>query len=140
MEIIVDYGLSDIVSQCYDAGARLGGQVEKDMIAVRIAPDLRMAVVATPDYFSSIAPPQVPQEFSQHKCISLRLLTKDGLLAWKFKKAEHEVKVHVQGQLVFNSSVPILRVALAGFDEGWIPEDMAQEHIVSGRLKRVLED
>jgi DNA-binding transcriptional LysR family regulator len=140
VEIIVDYGLSDIVSQRYDAGVRLGDQVEKDMIAVRIAPDLRMAVVATPDYFSKNEPPLVPQELSQRKCITLRLLTKGGLLAWEFKKAEHEVKVHVQGQLVFNSSVPILRAALAGFGVAWIPEDMAQEHIASGRLRRVLED
>jgi DNA-binding transcriptional LysR family regulator len=140
VEVIVDYGFTDIVSQRYDAGVRLGDQVEKDMIAVRIAPDLRMAVVATPDYFSKTVPPRVPQDLSLHKCINLRLATKGGLLVWDFTKEEHEVKIHVHGQLVFNSSAPILRAALAGFGVAWIPEDMAQEHITSGRLIRVLED
>lgn len=140
VEVIVDYGLNDIVAQRYDAGIRLGDQVEKDMIAVRIAPDLRMAVVATPTYFSKHSPPQEPQDLASHVCINLRLPTKGGLYAWEFEKNGHELKVHVQGQLVFNSSAPILRAALAGFGVAYVPEDMAHQHITEGRLHRVLED
>ena len=140
VEIIVDYGLTDIVSQRYDAGVRLGDQVERDMIAVRIAPDLRMAVVATSAYFSNHTRPSAPQELSTHNCINLRLPTKGGLYAWEFEKNGHELKVHVQGQLIFNSSAPILRAALAGLGVACVPEDMAQEYISSGRLERALED
>jgi DNA-binding transcriptional LysR family regulator len=140
VEIIVDSALTDIVAGRYDAGVRLGNQVEKDMIAVRIAPDLRMAVIATPTYFSRRPPPQIPQDLAAHDCINLRLPTKGGLYAWEFERDGHELKVHVQGQLVFNSSIPILRAALAGFGVAYVPEDMAQEHIAEGRLQRVLED
>ncbi len=140
VEIIVDYGLTDIVAQRYDAGVRLGDQVEKDMIAVRIAPDLRMAVVATPTYFSMRPPPKIPQDLAAHDCINLRFLTKGDLYAWEFEKDDHELKVHVQGQLVFNSGTPILKAALAGFGVACVPEDMAQEYIVEGHLQRVLED
>ena len=140
VEIIVDYSLTDIVAQRYDAGVRLGAQVERDMIAVRIAPDLRMAIVATPTYFSRRPPPQMPQDLAAHDCINLRLPTKGGLYAWEFEKDGHELKVHVQGQLVFNSSTPMLRAALAGFGIACVPEDMVQEHIAEGRLQRVLED
>jgi len=140
VEIIVDYGLTDIVSQRYDAGVRLGDQVERDMIAVRIAPDLRMAVVATPAYFAKHSRPSTPQGLSTHNCINLRLPTKGGLYAWEFEKDGHELKVHVQGQLVFNSSAPILRAALTGLGVACIPQDMAEEYILSGQLERVLED
>lgn len=140
VEVVVDYGLNDIVAQRYDAGIRLGDQVEKDMIAVRIAPDLRMAVVATPTYFSRHPLPLEPHDLSAHVCINLRLPTKGGLYAWEFEKDGHEAKAHVQGQLVFNSSAPILRAALAGFGVAYIPEDMAQNHIKEGSLQRVLED
>jgi len=140
VEVVVDYGLNDIVAQRYDAGIRLGDQVEKDMIAVRIAPDLRVAVVATPAYFSKYPPPQHPHDLASHVCINLRLPTKGGLYAWEFEKAGHQVKVNVEGQLVFNSSAPILRAALAGFGIAYIPEDMAQDHIQEGSLQRILED
>lgn len=139
VEIIVDSALTDIVAGRYDAGVRLGDQVEKDMIAVRIAPDLRMAVVATPNYFSRRPRPQIPQDLAAHDCINLRLPTKGGLYAWEFEKDSHELKVHVQGQLVFNSSIPILRAALAGFGVAYVPEDMVQEHIAEGRLQQALE-
>ena len=140
IEIIVDYGLTDIVAQRFDAGVRLGAQVEKDMIAVRSAPDLRMAAVATPSYFARRAPPLVPQDLAAHDCINLRLPTRGGLYAWEFEKDGHELKVHVQGQLVFNSSAPMLRAALAGFGVACVPEDMVQEHVAEGRLQRVLAD
>ena len=140
VEITTNYGLIDIVAERFDAGVRLGDQVAKDMIAVRIAPDLRMVVVGSPTYFSRCAPPQTPHELATHDCINLRLPTYGGLYAWEFKKDGHELNVRVQGQLVFNNSPAILTAALAGFGLAYVPEDMVQEHVAEGRLKRVLED
>lgn len=140
VEITIDYGLSDIAAQRYDAGVRLGDQVAKDMIAVRIAPDMRMAVVGAPAYFARKAPPRTLQDLSSHDCINLRLPTYGGLMAWEFIKDGHEVKARVEGQWVFNSGSQILRAALAGFGIAYVPEDMALEHIAEGRLISVLED
>src|SRR5512144_2916546 len=102
VEIIIDYGLTDIVGQRYDAGVRLGEQVAKDMIAVRIGPDMQMAVVGAPSYFAKRSPPKTPQELIGHNCINLRLPTHGGLYAWEFEKGNRELKVGVEGQLVFN--------------------------------------
>ncbi|TKD32628.1 LysR family transcriptional regulator [Azotobacter chroococcum] len=140
VEINIDYGLSDIVAQRYDAGVRLGDQVAKDMIAVRIAPDMRIAVVGAPAYFARKAPPRTLQELAGHDCINLRLPTYGGLMAWEFIQDGHEVKARVEGQLVFNNSSQILRAALAGFGVAYLPEDMAREHIAGGRLIAVLDD
>lgn len=140
VEVNINYGLTDIVADRYDAGVRLGEQVAKDMIAVRIAPDLRMAVVAAPTYFARHAPPQTPQELAGHNCINLRLPTYGGLYAWEFERNGQELNVRVEGQLVFNSSTPILRAALAGFGLGCLPEDMVAQHVRDGHLQRVLED
>ncbi|MDV7210615.1 LysR family transcriptional regulator [Azotobacter beijerinckii] len=140
VEITIDYGLSDIVAQRYDAGVRLGDQVAKDMIAVRIAPDMRIAVVGAPAYFARKAPPRTLQELAGHDCINLRLPTYGGLMAWEFIKDGHEVKARVEGQLVFNNGSQILRAALAGFGIAYLPEDMALEHIATGRLVSVLDD
>ena len=140
VEITIDYGLIDIVAERYDAGVRLGDQVARDMIAVRIAPDLRMAVVGSPTYFSRRPQPQTPQDLAAHDCINLRLPTYGRLLAWEFERDGHELKARVEGQLVFNSGTQILRAALAGFGLAYVPEDMVREHLAEGRLKRVLED
>ena len=121
-------------------GVRPGEQVAKDMIAVRIGPDMRMAVVGTPSYFVKRPPPNVPQDLTAHDCINLRLPTRGGLLAWEFEKGARELKVRVDGQLVFNGSAPILRAALAGFGLAYVPEDIAAPHIAAGHLSRVLED
>lgn len=140
VEITVNYSLIDIVAERYDAGVRLGDQVAKDMIAVRIAPDLRMAVVAAPAYFARRPVPKTPDELADHDCINLRLPTYGGLYAWEFAKGRRELNVRVQGQLTFNSSPQILRAALAGFGLASLPEDMAQEHLAAGRLVQVLKD
>jgi len=140
VEIIVDYGLTDIVAERYDAGVRLGEQVAKDMIAVRIAPDMRMAVVGAPSYFAKRLPPKTPQDLTAHDCINLRLPTHGGLLAWEFENGGHELKVRVDGQLVFNNSATILIAALAGLGLAYVPEDVMAPHLAGGRLKRVLED
>src|SRR5665647_141582 len=103
VEVVVDYGLTDIVAERFDAGVRLGEQVEKDMIAVRIGPDMRMAVVGAPSYLASRKPPCVPQDLTDHTCINLRLPTYGGVYVWEFAKAGREMKVRVEGQLVLNN-------------------------------------
>ena len=140
VEIIIDYGLTDIVAQRYDAGVRNGGQVAKDMIAVRITPDMRMAVVGAASYFKTRSPPKTPQDLVGHNCINLRLPTHGGLYAWEFEKGNKELKVRVEGQLVFNGTAQMLNAALDGFGLAYVPEDLAQPHLAKGRLKRVLED
>jgi DNA-binding transcriptional LysR family regulator len=140
VEIIIDYGLTDIVAERYDAGVRFGEQVAKDMIAVRVGPDMSMAVVGAPSYFRKRPEPKRPQDLVHHNCISLRLPSHGGLYAWDFTKGGRELKVRVDGQLTFNSTYQILNAALAGFGVAYVPEGMAQPHIAAGRLKRVLED
>ena len=140
VEIINESGLTDIVAQRYDAGVRAGEQVAKDMIAVRIGPDMRMAVVGTPSYFRKRPEPKRPQELVDHNCINLRLPTLGGLYAWEFEKGARELKVRVEGQLVFNGTTQMLNAALAGFGLAYVPEELALPHLVKGRLKRVLED
>jgi DNA-binding transcriptional LysR family regulator len=140
VEIAVDYGLTDIVAERYDAGVRLGEQVAKDMIAVRIGPDLRMAVVGSRAYFDRRKRPQTPRDLTAHDCINLRLPTYGGLYTWEFAKHGREVKVHVDGQLVFNNLALRLNAALAGLGLAYLPEDQVQAHISGGRLVRVLAD
>jgi DNA-binding transcriptional LysR family regulator len=140
VEIMIDYGLTDIVAQGYDAGVRHGEQVAKDMISVRIGPEMRMAVVGAPSYFAKRSPPKRPQDLIGHDCINLRLPTYGGLYAWEFEKNGRELKVRVEGQLVFNGTAQMLNAALAGFGLAYVPEDLAQPHLAKGRLNRVLED
>nr|WP_319528028.1 LysR family transcriptional regulator [Pseudomonas laurentiana] len=140
VEITVDYALSDIVAQRYDAGVRLGDQVAKDMIAIPIGPRLRMAVVASPEYFRKHTRPLAPGDLSEHNCINLRLPTHGSLLLWDFEKDGDEVKARVEGQWTFNSSVPTLRAAVAGCGLAFLPEDMVTNALAEGSLVRVLED
>src|SRR5438552_12925915 len=140
IEIIIDYGLTDIVAQRYDAGVRAGEQVAKDMIAVRIGPDIRMAVVGAPSYFAKRSPPKKPQDLTEHNCINLRLPTYGGLYAWEFEKGDRELKVRVEGQLVLNGTTQMLNAALAGLGLAYVPQDLAQPHLDGGLLTRVLED
>src|SRR6267154_1569670 len=138
VEITIDHALTDIVAQRYDAGVRFGEQVAKDMIAVRIGPDMRMAVVGAPSYFRKQSEPKRPQELIEHSCINLRLPTHGGLYAWEFEKGGRELKVRVDGQLVFNSTVQMLNAALAGLGLVYAPEGMVQPYLARGRLERVL--
>ncbi|MGA7324606.1 MAG: LysR family transcriptional regulator [Rhodomicrobium sp.] len=140
VEIITDYGLTDIVAERYDAGVRSGEQVAKDMIAVRIGPDIRTAVVGAPSYFKKHSEPKKPQDLVGHDCINLRLPTHGGLYAWEFEKGGRELKVRVEGQLVFNGTFEMLKAALAGFGLAYVPEDLVKTHLAKRRLKRVLED
>ena len=140
VEIAVDHSLIDIVAQRYDAGVRSGEQVAKDMIAVRIGPDMRMAVVGAPSYFAKRSPPKKPQDLTEHNCINLRLPTYGGLYAWEFEKGGRELKVRVEGQLVLNGTTQMLNAALAGLGLAYVPQDLAQPHLDGGLLTRVLED
>jgi len=140
VEIVVDYGLTDIVAERYDAGVRSGEQVAKDMIAVRIAPDMRMAVVGAPSYFEKRALPKRPQDLTEHNCINLRLPIHGGIYAWEFEKGGRELRVRVEGQIVLNAASQMLTAALAGLGLAYVPEDMVHGYIAEGRLRRVLDD
>jgi DNA-binding transcriptional LysR family regulator len=139
VEIIIDYGLTNIVAERYDAGVRSGEQVAKDMIAVRIGPDMRMAVVGSPSYFTGRSEPQTPQELIHHNCINLRLPVHGGLYAWEFEKDGRELRVRVEGQFVLNLTTQMLKAALAGCGLAYVPATLVQRHLAAGRLKRVLE-
>ena len=140
VEIVIDYGLTDIVAQRFDAGVRGGEQVAKDMIAVRIAPDMRMAVVGTPSYFKNQPEPRRPQDLVNHNCIKLRLPTHGGFYAWEFEKAGRELRVRVDGQLTYNTTAQMLTAALAGLGLAYVPEGLVKPHVAKGRLRRVLAE
>jgi DNA-binding transcriptional LysR family regulator len=140
VELSNDYGLTDIAARSYDAGVRLGEQVAKDMISVRIGPDIRFAVIGSRSYFDRNPVPRTPEDLVNHTCINLRLPTHGGLYAWEFEKDGHELRVRVDGQLVFNGIHQILNASVAGFGLAHVPEDLAQPHLAQGRLVQVLED
>jgi DNA-binding transcriptional LysR family regulator len=140
VEIAIDYGLTNIVAERFDAGIRTGEMVAKDMIAVRIGPDMRSAVVGAPSYFAKRTRPKTPQDLTTHVCINLRLPTHGGLYAWEFAKSGRELRVRVEGQFVFNGTAQMLDAALSGFGLAYVPEDTVQAHLADGRLIRVLAD
>jgi len=140
VEIIIDYGLTDIVAERFDAGVRSGEQVAKDMIAVRIGPDMRMAVVGAPSYFKKRPKPDEPRDLIDHNCITLRLPSHGALYASEFEQHGRELRVRVEGQLTYNTTVQMLNAALAGLGLAYVPEGLAQPHLARRRLKRVLED
>jgi len=139
IEVSIDYGLTDIVRERFDAGVRIGEQIAKDMVAVRIGPDISMAVVATPAYFEKHGRPQQPSDLVNHNCINLRLPTKGGLYVWEFEKDGHEIRVRVNGQLVFNTMPQILMACRQGFGIAYVPEEVIMPEIESGRLVRILK-
>lgn len=140
VEVTVNYARTDIVAERFDAGVRLGDELANDMIAVRIGPDARIAVVGSPDYFFNRPKPKTPQDLTQHNCINLRLPTHGGLLPWEFAKGKRELKVKVTGQWIYNSVTPILRAALAGQGLAYLPDDLTMQLLAEGRLIRVLDD
>ena len=140
VEVINDYALRDIVADRYDAGVRLGEQVAKDMIAVRIGPDFRNAVVGAPSYFERRPRPRRPHDLTGHDCINLRLPTSGGLWTWPFARGARELRVRTEGQLVFNTVPLMVNMAMAGLGLAYLPEDVVQDHVAAGRLVRVLTD
>jgi LysR family transcriptional regulator, regulator of peptidoglycan recycling len=139
VEIIVDYGFADVVADRFDAGVRLGEQVAKDMIAGRIAPDMPMAIFGSPEYFKRHPAPREPQQLIQHRCINLRLPTSGTLNGWRLLQNGREIRVPVDGPLIFDTIDLILDTALAGLGLAYLPLDQVEVHIAGGRLKRVLD-
>ena len=140
VELVVDNGLTDIVAQRLDAGVRLGEQVDKDMVAVRIGPDLRMAVVGAPAYFTARKKPRTPEDLTAHNCINLRLPSAGALYAWEFEKSGRALKARVEGQFIVNTATLAVKAALSGAGLAFVPEDRVLSHIKEGRLTRVLAD
>ncbi|UJD94773.1 LysR family transcriptional regulator [Lelliottia amnigena] len=139
IEVTVDNGLTDIVDGRFDAGVRLGEQIAKDMVAVRIAPDMRMAVVGSAAYFAQYGVPQTPEALENHRCINMRLPTLGGLYAWEFEQAGREMRVRVDGQLTLNSLPQRLDAAVAGLGLAYVPQDTVVDLVADGQLVRVLE-
>jgi DNA-binding transcriptional LysR family regulator len=140
VELSIDSSLTDIVTERFDAGVRLGEALAKDMVAVRIGPDLRMAIVGSPDYFATRPVPRTPHDLAEHNCINLRLLSGGGLYAWELEKDGHEVRVRVEGQLAFNNVNMIARAAEAGLGLGFVMEDHVNRQLAKGSLVRVLQE
>ncbi|USR62018.1 LysR family transcriptional regulator [Lelliottia amnigena] len=139
IEVTVDNGLTDIVDGRFDAGVRLGEQIAKDMVAVRIAPDMQMAVVGSAAYFAKNGVPETPEQLEHHRCINMRLPTLGGLYAWEFTHDGREIRVRVDGQLTLNSLPQRLDAAVAGLGLAYVPEESAAAQLADGRLTRVLE-
>ena len=140
VEIINDYRLVDIVAERFDAGVRLGEEVDRDMIAVRIGPDFDMAVVGSPAYFEGREPPHTPHDLTGHACLNLRLPTSGGLWSWPFAKDGHELRVRTDGPVAANTITLSLDMALAGVGLAYVPHDVVAAHIAQGRLVQVLAD
>lgn len=140
IELTVDNGLANIVAERFDAGVRLGEQLAKDMIAVRIGPDFRMVVVGAPSYFKRRERPKRPQDLTQHDCINIRLPTHGGIYAWEFERRGRPLKVRVDGQLVFNSATLRIKAALAGLGLAYVAEDQVRAQLAKGQLIQVLDD
>jgi len=140
VEMTIDNSLTDIVTGRYDAGIRLGEQVAKDMVAVRIGPDWRMVVVGSPAYFARHGKPQTPHDLQNHSCINMRMPTLGGLYAWEFAKDGQDLRVRVEGQLIFNNLSPRISAAMAGMGLAFVPEDTVEQAVAEGALEKVLED
>lgn len=140
VEINMENGLIDIAAECFDAGVRLGEQVAKDMVSVRIGPDLRFAVVGTKAYFATHSAPKTPRDLVGHSCINLRLPTRGGLWAWEFERNGRELKVRVDGQLTFNNIFQVRDAALEGLGLAYVPEDLVRPHLAKGQLVWVLQE
>ncbi|MGE1001258.1 LysR family transcriptional regulator [Ralstonia pseudosolanacearum] len=140
LELDINYGFRDIVADRFDAGVRFSGTVDKDMIAVRIGPDMRMAVVASPAYFAKHPAPKTPRDLVHHQCINIRFPTYGGLDVWEFERRGRKLKIRVDGQLVVNTTPHIAAAAVGGLGVAYLPEDEFWPHLEEGRLVRVLED
>ncbi|ERK08968.1 MAG: LysR family transcriptional regulator [Pantoea sp.] len=140
IEICIDYGFTNIVSERFDAGIRLGESISKDMIAVRMGPDWRLAVVGTPEYFQANPAPLTPQDLARHRCINIRHSPAGSVYAWEFEKEGRKLNIRVNGPLISNSILHVMNGALDGIGLAYVPDSMAQPHIEAGRLVEVLSD
>ncbi len=140
IEFDVSYGFRDIVADRFDAGVRLGEEIDKDMIAVPIGPNLRMAAVASPDYWAAHPLPKSPRDLIDHRCINIRFPTHGGLYVWEFERGGRQQNVRVSGQVTFSASHHIVAAALDGLGIAFLPEDEFAPHIADGRLVQVLRN
>lgn len=140
VEIIIDYGLTDIVAERYDAGVRLGEVIAKDMVSVPISENQRLLVVGSPAYVATNGEPKTPQDLVDHRCINLRLPTRGGLYAWEFERDGRQMNVRVDGQFTFNNLRLMVDAALAGLGFAYVPEGEVRPHIERGTLQAVLEN
>ncbi|WP_024695882.1 LysR family transcriptional regulator [Pseudomonas syringae] len=140
VEVCIDYGFTNIVSERFDAGIRLGESISKDMIAVRLGPDWRLSVVGTPEYFEKHAAPLIPQDLTQHTCINIRHSPNGSCYAWEFEKDGRKLNTRVNGQFTSNSMIHVMNAALDGVGLAYVPDFLARPYLESGRLKEVLAD
>lgn len=140
VEVLVDFGFRDVVADRFDAGIRMGEKVEQDMIAVRVGPDLRMAVVASPAYFDACPAPMEPHDLTAHRCFNYRMQSSGGIYDWEFERDGRQIRTKVTGPLTFNSQEPMLDAALQGLGVAYLVEDQAEPFLRDGRLVRVLDD
>ncbi len=140
LEFYVDYGFTNVVEERFDAGIRMGESISKDMIAVRIGPDWRLAVVGSPEYFERNPPPRTPHELTRHACVNIRHRPNGAIYAWEFEKDGRAFTVKAEGQLVFNSIMHVLNAAADGIGLAYVPEQLVAPYLADGRLKEVLAD
>lgn len=139
VELTTDNTLTDIVNDRFDAGVRLGDQIARDMVAVRIGPDWRMVVVGAPDYFAVQGKPETPTDLHQHRCINMRLPTHGGIYPWEFSRDDQQIRIRVEGQLIFNNLNARVEAAIAGLGLAYVPEDCVSEAVATGTLVKVLD-
>ncbi len=140
LEFYVDYGFTNVVEERFDAGIRMGESISKDMIAVRIGPDWRLAVVGSPAYFERNAAPTTPHELTEHACVNIRHRPSGAIYAWEFERNGQAFTVKTEGQLVFNSIMHVLNAAVDGVGLAYVPEELVAPYLADGRLKEVLAD
>jgi DNA-binding transcriptional LysR family regulator len=140
LEFYVDYGFTNVVAERFDAGIRMGESISKDMIAIRIGPDWRLAVVGSPAYFERNPAPNTPHELTSHACVNIRHRPAGAIYAWEFEKNGQAFTVKVEGQLVFNSIMHVLNAAVDGIGLAYVPEDLVAPYLADGRLKKILAD
>lgn len=139
IELTTDNTLTDIVNDRFDAGVRLGDQIARDMVAVRIGPDWRMVVVGAPNYFAVQGKPETPTDLQQHRCINMRLPTHGGVYPWEFSRNDQQIRIRVEGQLIFNNLNARVEAAIAGLGLAYVPEDCVSEAVATGTLVKVLD-
>jgi DNA-binding transcriptional LysR family regulator len=140
VEVLIDYQFRDIISERLDAGVRLGEKLEKDMIAVKVGPELRMAVVASPKYLEAFPGPEIPQDLARHRCINYRMMASGSLYSWEFERDGRAFEIKVDGPLTFNEPELMIGAALDGLGMAYVLERQAARHIAAGQLVRFLED
>lgn len=140
VEISAEYRMVDVAAERYDIGVRYGDQVQKDMVAVRLTPDVPMTIVGSPRYFETHKVPVTIPDLLRHNCITLRLSSSGGLYAWELREGERRVEARVSGQVIFSGAYQMLNAALSGYGLAFLPEDLTQPHVDAGRLRRVMDD